>query len=220
MPTGRETDRETDISTKPPRAQASPRLPVAHGDESRPQGSGAPPGQGPQAALGLSLTDSWAAPVLRGAASDSAQHADRETVHGKMQRRDFLRLRHRGMIARAPGFVLQAYARPGADGQAPRLGFTVTKRIGNAVERNRIRRRLREAVRLSQPAWLRHGHDYALIARRDVLSRPYSRLVRDLDRAFHNVHKALRGASDSAAEPTGRSQRHTRRQSSRKDGCS
>lgn len=78
-----------------------------------------------------------------------------------------------------PGFVLQALDGPEGAGERPaRFGFTVTKKIGNSVVRNRIRRRLREAVRLSSGA--NPGTDYVLIGRRAALTLPFDRLVADL----------------------------------------
>jgi ribonuclease P protein component len=82
--------------------------------------------------------------------------------------------------SRAPGaaFVLQARRR--ADDGPVRVGFTVSRKVGNAVERNRVRRRLREVVRLSAPGRLRQGYDYVLIGRRAALDWPFDRLMRDL----------------------------------------
>ena len=71
---------------------------------------------------------------------------------GRLTRRraEFLRAAAKGRKAPMPGLVLQALPR---DDQAPaRLGFTVTKKIGNAVIRNRTRRRLKEAARLVLPS--------------------------------------------------------------------
>lgn len=59
---------------------------------------------------------------------------------------------------------------------APRVGFTVTKKHGNAVERNRMRRRLKEAVRLSAGFAMQPGLDYVIVARRDILSAPFAQL--------------------------------------------
>lgn len=77
------------------------------------------------------------------------------------------------------GFLLQmGTAR--RDGAAPRFGFTVTKKIGNSPERNRIRRRLREAVRLAALLHAEAGADYVLVGRRAALSQPFESLLDDL----------------------------------------
>ena len=82
--------------------------------------------------------------------------------------------------ARAPrrGFVLQL-GKARRDGPA-RFGFTVTKKIGNSPQRNRIRRRLREAVRLAAAAHAEPGADYVLVGRRATLSQPFESLIGDL----------------------------------------
>ena len=97
------------------------------------------------------------------------------------QRADFLAAAT-GSRAPASGFVLQALQRR-EDGPV-RVGFTVSKKVGNSVERNRVRRRLREVVRLSQSAPLQPGHDYVLIGRRAALRMPFERLVEDFSRAL------------------------------------
>jgi ribonuclease P protein component len=116
------------------------------------------------------------------------------------QRADFLAAAS-GIKALGAAFVLQARQRftAGAAESGPvRVGFTVTKKVGNAVVRNRVRRRLREVVRLSAAALLRPGHDYVLIGRRPVLEWPFDRLVTELDRALHRVHaRTLQGTGDA-----------------------
>jgi ribonuclease P protein component len=103
------------------------------------------------------------------------------------QRADFLAAAA-GAKAPTPTFVLQM--RRHREGGAARVGFTVTKKVGGAVERNRIRRRLREAVRLSSPSGMRPGHDYVLIGRRAALNTPFDRIKEELDRALRRVHSA------------------------------
>jgi ribonuclease P protein component len=76
--------------------------------------------------------------------------------------------------------------------RAPRIGYTVTKKVGNAVERNRIRRRLREAVRLEASAHGRSGVDYVLVGRREALALPFDQLLADLESAFRQVHRGPR----------------------------
>jgi ribonuclease P protein component len=109
------------------------------------------------------------------------------------KRADFLRLRG-GARCATPSFVLEA--KPQRDdmteNSGPRFGFTVTKSMGGAVVRNRIRRRLRAAVVLLAPEQARADHDYVLIARPAALERPFSDLKKDLERAFQRVHHAPR----------------------------
>ena len=85
------------------------------------------------------------------------------------------------------GFVLQALVReapaPGMRENHPRFGFTVTKKIGNAVVRNRIRRRLREAVKRAAET-AAPTTDYVVVARPDALTLQFERLVTDLTTGF------------------------------------
>ena len=107
------------------------------------------------------------------------------------------RLRHRADFLaaaigiRAPGaaFVLQARARQ--DGGPVRVGFTVSKKVGNAVERNRVRRRLRDVVRRS-PTAMQVGHDYVLIGRRAALQAPFARLIEEFEQALRRAHGGKR----------------------------
>ena len=77
----------------------------------------------------------------------------------------------------------------------PRVGFTVSRKVGNATERNRVRRRLREMVRLSGAAALAPGHDYVLIARRPATAAPFERLMADLQGALRRAGKAAKAAA-------------------------
>jgi ribonuclease P protein component len=106
-----------------------------------------------------------------------------------------------GARAHASAFVLQARAR--AQGGPPRIGFTVSKQVGNAVERNRVRRRLRELIRLAAPAALCAGHDYVLIGRRAALKLAFDAMTKELEGALRRVHSA--GKLDSAKNGPSRS---------------
>lgn len=91
-----------------------------------------------------------------------------------------------------PSLVLQARAQaPHAryTEKAARFGFTATKSLGGAVIRNRARRRLKEAVRLTAPAHALAGYDYVLIARGGTVQRPFTELIKDLTRALTKVHE-------------------------------
>ena len=68
-----------------------------------------------------------------------------------------------------------------------RVGFTVTKKMGNAVMRNRIKRRLREAVRVVLPKHGVAGHDYVLISRNKALTCDFLELTRDMEFAFSRI---------------------------------
>jgi ribonuclease P protein component len=69
----------------------------------------------------------------------------------------------------------------------PRFGFTVTKQSGGAVQRNRIRRRLKEALRLLDPLPARPGHDYVILARPEALGMPFLALQGELIRALSKI---------------------------------
>lgn len=71
----------------------------------------------------------------------------------------------------------------------PRFGFTVTKKIGGAVVRNRVRRRLKEAVRALPPGLARPNHDYVLIARAGAVACSFEQLQGDLAVALGRVHR-------------------------------
>jgi ribonuclease P protein component len=102
------------------------------------------------------------------------------------QRADFLAAAT-GIKIPAAAFVLQAKHR--GDQRPARFGFTVSKKVGNAVERNRVRRRLREIVRLNGAGRIQAGHDYVLVGRRAALVLPFERIKQDFDSAIRRAHR-------------------------------
>lgn len=106
------------------------------------------------------------------------------------KRPDFLRAAT-GVKWVAPAFVLQAYQRIPSDPNGPRLGFTASRRVGGAVQRNFARRRLKEATRAVFAGKARAGTDYVLIARGTTGGHGFDLILADLDRALQMVHKRL-----------------------------
>lgn len=106
------------------------------------------------------------------------------------KRSDFLRAA-RGRKVPCAGFVLQVVRRPpDEEGAAIRVGFTCSRKVGNAVARNRAKRRLRAVARAVLPLAGRPGHDYVLVGRAAATADlPFDRLVSDLQRALAKVHQ-------------------------------
>jgi ribonuclease P protein component len=100
------------------------------------------------------------------------------------QRSDFVAA-NTGAKVHGAGFVLQMRER--SEGGPARVGFTVSRKVGNAVERNRVRRRLREVVRLAAEGRIPAGRDYVLVGRRAALELPFERLVADLSGALRRI---------------------------------
>jgi ribonuclease P protein component len=129
-------------------------------------------------------------------------------MHRLKQRADFLAAAAGSKVATA-AFVLQARVR--GDAAPFRIGLTVSRKVGTAVERNRVRRRLRDIVRRSAAGLLRSGHDYVLIGRRHALHRPFDRLTEDFENALRRLERSggrpaperVRGKPQGRREPNG-----------------
>lgn len=123
-----------------------------------------------------------------------------KTTVGRLKNRpQFLAVRN-GEKRKGPLFLLEVLDRREPDTQA-RVGFTVTKKHGNAVERNRMRRRMREAVRTSAGFAMEAGHDYVIVARRDLMTAPFEQLKKRLCDRIRNTQKQKRSsATDSRKE--------------------
>lgn len=101
------------------------------------------------------------------------------------KRKEFLFLASCGCKASTPGLVLQLLKREDMDGA--RVGFTVTKKVGNAVVRNRVRRRLREVVQHADVVL--DGYDLVLIGRASTWRRSFDLLVADFRKALQLCNK-------------------------------
>lgn len=128
---------------------------------------------------------------------------------GRLKKRpEFLRVAARGRKAATPGVVVQALPRHCAAGddlaeadarglhdtaaqqQSIRVGFTASRKVGNAVARNRARRRLRAAVDEIFPQAAQPCRDYVVVARRGTLDRPWPALLEDLRSALRRVERS------------------------------
>jgi ribonuclease P protein component len=102
-----------------------------------------------------------------------------------LARRDFLAAA-KAPAASMPSVVIQARTRD--DGGCARVGFTCTKKLGNAVMRNRIRRRIKEAARLTLPGLAKPSTDYVLIGRGAAEKRDFELLRKDIISALTKLH--------------------------------
>jgi ribonuclease P protein component len=152
---------EAHLPAEQPCPRPPARIPAPHGDSGRPQGPERPPRARPQEAQRL------------------------VTI---AKRKDFLAA-NAGKRAATPGFVLLVRDRADADASM-RVGFTVTKKIGGAVVRNRMKRRFRALAREILPVEGVTGADHVMIGRAGGVERDYQLLRRDLSGALKRVRAA------------------------------
>ena len=151
---------EAHLPAEQSRPQAASRVPVPHGDRGRPQGAECPPRARPQEAQRLvTLT----------------------------KRSDFVAANNGKRIS-TPGFLLLVRDRKDADA-AIRVGFTVTKKIGGAVVRNRMKRRFRALAREIMSAKGVPGSDHVMIGRPRGIEREYGLLRSELEGALDKVRR-------------------------------
>jgi ribonuclease P protein component len=149
---------EAHLPAEQPRPQAPARLPVAHGNGGRTQGAERAPGPRPQEAQRLN--------ILR-------------------KRTDFLAA-NAGRRAATPGFILLVRNREDGD-PVRRIGFTVSKKVGGAVVRNRMKRRFRALAREVLPVQGHSGSDHVMIGRSGGIERDFGLLREDLAKALERA---------------------------------
>ena len=125
-------------------------------------------------------------------------------------RAEFLRVQ-KGRRHYMPGLTLELCPSPpnAMANSAVRVGFTASRKIGNAVARNRAKRRMRALAAEILPLSGRTACDYVLVARTATLTRPFAQLRLDLQSALAAAHAALdKGGTDRASSRTGREERY------------
>src|SRR3954452_3348957 len=151
---------EAHLPAEQSRPQASARVPLPHGDGRRPQSAERPSRPRPQEAQRLGTIK---------------------------KRADFLAA-NGGLRASTPGFVLLVRDRKDAD-PAMRVGFTVTKKIGGAVVRNRMKRRFRALAREIVPVKGFSGADHVMIGRSKGIERDFGQLRSELASALDRLRR-------------------------------
>jgi ribonuclease P protein component len=126
---------------------------------------------------------------------------------GRLRKRAEFQRVSRGRRKSVEAFTLQSARRDELNEtpKAARVGFTVTRKVGNSVERNRIRRRLKEALRAAEPLEASEDHDYVVMARREAISRRFAGLVEDFRKTFHAVARGEKDGRRPTARMTAKS---------------
>ena len=134
------------------------------------------------------------------------------TVERLKKRAEFLRVAGTRRKWVTDGLILQGAPRPGiqpedqsaGENRFARIGFTVTKKVGKAVVRNRVRRRLRAVADLLAPEMALSGWDYVVIGRQQTIERPFDALVEDMRTALRRIPDAKPSSADRSRPARGR----------------
>jgi len=189
---------EADLSTEQAGAQAPSWLPDPDGYTGWSQGAERSPGARAQAAQRVTAQLCPVRSRQGGTVGWGRAGCGQVGAMKRLKRRkDFLAAAG-GASVSTPGFVVQERRRE--DGGLARVGFTVSRKVGGAVERNRLRRQLREVVRLSAATSLNAGSDYVLVGRRAAFDISFVKLTADFAKALKRLEKRRVGVPGTRGE--------------------
>ena len=124
-----------------------------------------------------------------------ANKSQRHLSGALRQRRDFLFVQHKGVRQVMTHFILQAAVKPASTVLQPELsyrtGVTASKKVGNAVARNRAKRRMRALFSKLECDHAPSGTDYVLVARHSLVQAAWTELLSDFSIAAKRIHKKL-----------------------------
>jgi ribonuclease P protein component len=117
-----------------------------------------------------------------------------------LRRADFLRVAASGLRRVTPGFILQAAAREAVEPGPVRIGFTASRKVGNAVARSRAKRRLRALSDRIMADTADVARDYVLVARTETVTREFAAMERELHQALAKLPKTSATQAPKAAQ--------------------